>query len=214
MKILDLFCGTKSIANAFEEEGFESLTLDNNLKFSPNIWTDILQWNYMKSDFLESGVDVIWASPPCEGFSVAAISKNWRIVNDLYKPISKRAEFGMDLVKKTIEIIDYFRPRYWFIENPRAMLRKMDFMRGLPRQTITYCQYGDTRMKPTDIWGFFPDDFPIKNCKAGDKCHEAAPRGSRTGTQGLKGSIERGRVPKEFCSLLAKEIKREICVGV
>jgi len=216
MRILDLFCGTKSVSDAFKREGFEVLTLDNNLQFNPLIWVDIMHWDYKFGERIPSlqqrDLDVIWASPPCEGFSVASISKHWVQCCKDYPPdpLTGTAERGIQLVEKTIEIIEYFKPKYWFIENPRAMLRKMDFMQALPRQTITYCQYGDTRMKPTDIWGIFPKNFPIRKCKAGDKCHEPAPRGSKTGTQGLKGAIERGRIPEQFCSLLAKQIKEEI----
>lgn len=38
-----------------------------------------------------------------------------------------------------------------------------------------------------------------KACKNGDSCHERAPRGSRTGTQGLKGSKERSVIPAALC---------------
>lgn len=210
-RMLDLFCGTKSMANAFVREGFDVTTLDNDLQFAPDIWTDILDWDYeelKKSD--AAWADIIWASPPCEGFSVAVISKNWRKEGESLRPKSDSAYQGIKLVLQTMKIICHIKPQYWFIENPRAALRKQDFMEYLPRKTITYCQYDDTRMKPTDIWGVFPKDFPIKSCNNGDSCHEAAPRGSRTGTQGLKGSIERGRIPAKFCSLLAEYVKQEM----
>ena len=80
----------------------------------------------------------------------------------------------------------------------------MDFMKDLPRYTVTYCQYGDTRMKPTDIWTNHPNTNFKPMCKNGDDCHEKAPRGSKTGTQGLKGSIERSRIPKELCEYIVK----------
>lgn len=75
----------------------------------------------------------------------------------------------------------------------------MNFMQNIPRYTVTYCQYGDNRMKPTDIFTnhLNPQFKPM--CKNGDKCHEAAPRGSKTGTQGLKGSKERSVIPSELC---------------
>ncbi len=206
MKVIDLFCGTKSIANAFKEEGFEAITLDSEFKFSPDIWIDILEWDYSRIGY----VDVIWASPPCQGFSVGSVYHHWKKEKGVLIPQSETALLGLRLIKKTLEIIKYIKPRYWFIENPRAMLRIQDFMFLLPRETITYCQYGEKRMKPTDIWGKFPADFPISKCKPGDSCHEKAPRGSKTGTQGLKGSIDRGRIPHEFCSLLARCIKNEI----
>ena len=61
---------------------------------------------------------------------------------------------------------------------------------------------GDSRMKPTDLWGVVPNWTPRITCKNGDTCHVSAPRGARTGTQGLKGAKERSRVPYE----LGKEI--------
>ena len=79
-------------------------------------------------------------------------------------------------------------------------------MQKLPRATVTYCQYGDTRMKPTDIWTnhlstpLFSNGWnPKPICKNGDACHTAAPRGSQTGTQGLKGNYLRSIVPYELC---------------
>lgn len=67
------------------------------------------------------------------------------------------------------------------------------------RHTITYCQYGDKRMKPTDIWTNSETWQPRPMCKKGDICHELAPRGSKTGTQGLKGEYNRSKIPEELC---------------
>ena len=100
------------------------------------------------------------------------------------------------------------QPKYYIIENPRGLMRKMGAVEYLTRHTVTYCQYGDTRMKPTDIFSnniydmFNLDGWqPRPMCYNGNtKCqHEAAPRGSRTGTQGLKGNYERSIVPYELC---------------
>lgn len=90
-------------------------------------------------------------------------------------------------------------PDVWFIENPRGGMRKMDFMSALPRYTVTYCQYGDSRMKPTDIWTNHPEPKFKPMCHNGDPCHERAPRGAKTGTQGLDGSTERSRIPEKLC---------------
>lgn len=92
---------------------------------------------------------------------------------------------------------------YWFIENPRGGLRKMTFMKDLPRYTVTYCQYGDTRMKPTDIWTNHPNPQFKPMCHNGDSCHQPAPRGSKTGTQGLKGAVERSVIPEKLCLHIA-----------
>ena len=125
--------------------------------------------------------DVIWASPPCTSYSIAAISHHRKknpITGNL-DPVSDFAKLSDNLVQHTIELIRELQPKYWFIENPRGGLRKMAFMKNLPRYTITYCQYGDTRMKPTDIWTNHPDPQFKPMCHNGDTCHQPAPRGSK-----------------------------------
>ena len=107
-----------------------------------------------------------------------------------------------------MKIIDEFlkiNPKLiYFIENPRGGLRKMNFMKDKPRYTVTYCQYGDDRMKPTDIWTNHPNPKFKPMCKNGDPCHVSAPRGSKTGTQGRKNSIERSLIPFELCNHIVK----------
>ena len=70
---------------------------------------------------------------------------------------------------------------------------------GGSRHTVTYCQYGERRQKPTDIFTNHPDPKFRPPCRRGDKCHDAAPRGSKTGTQGLRGKLERAKLPDELC---------------
>lgn len=72
-------------------------------------------------------------------------------------PVSEYAKFCDSVNTHVLEMIKELQPKYWFIENPRGGLRKMRFMQGLPRYTVTYCQYGDTRMKPTDIFTNHPN---------------------------------------------------------
>lgn len=81
-------------------------------------------------------------------------------------------------------------------------MRKMGFVKDLPRYTVTYCKYGDSRQKPTDIWTNIPNPNFLPPCKPGSSCHESAPRGSKTGTQGLKDSNERSRIPDALCDYI------------
>lgn len=98
-----------------------------------------------------------------------------------------------------INLLKELQPTYWFIENPVGGLRKMDFMQGLPRYTTTYCQWGDFRQKPTDLWTNHPNPRFKPACKRGAPCHEKAPRGSRCGSQKLKTSKDRARIPDMLC---------------
>ncbi len=201
MIVLDLFCGTKSIANAFERRGHSVFTVDWDKQFVPTLAADIGALTAQDIINLCGGIpDVIWASPDCTTYSVAAISRHrQRDLNGSLSPISEYAKRCDEYNRHLIALIKELNPKYWFIENPRAGMRKMDFMQGLPRYTVTYCQYGDKRMKPTDIWTNHPEPNFKPPCKNGDTCHEPAPRGSMTGTQGIHGKIDKSRIPKELC---------------
>jgi hypothetical protein len=118
--------------------------------------------------------------------------------------MSEYAKFCDKVNLNVLKLIRELNPRYFFIENPRGGMRKMNFMQNIPRYTVTYCQYGDTRMKPTDIWTNHQNPQFKPMCKNGDTCHVSAPRGSQTGTQGLKGSKERSIIPKELCEHIVK----------
>lgn len=189
MKTIELFSGTGSFSKIAKKRGHSIFTLDIDKRFAPSLIMDIL--NVSISD-LPTNINVLWASPPCNCFSVASISKSWC---GNYSPSRTETALAMAYVLKTLKIIKILKPNYWFIENPRGVLRKMGFMAGLHRKTVTYCQYGDSRMKPTDIWTNLVEWQPKPMCKNGDTCHISAPRGAKTGTQGLKSSIERSIIP-------------------
>jgi len=201
MKVLELFAGSRSIGKQAESLGMEVFSSDINDFEGIHYVVNILDFDYSKVPFVP---DVIWASPPCTGFSVAAIGHHWSIGEGGHTPKTDTARLGIELAKKTLEIIDYYKPKYWFIENPRGVLRKMPFMESFKRNTVTYCQYGDERMKPTDIWTNSDIWIPRKMCKNGDPCHVAAPRGSRTGTQGRSNAYERSKIPNELCHEILK----------
>lgn len=197
MNTIELFSGTKSFSKVMKEHGHSTLTVDNDAGLEPDACTDIREF------VLPPGIDMLWASPPCQGFSVAAIGKNWNYDNT---PKTDSARLSMELAQRTLDVIESAKPTWWFIENPRGKLRKMPFMEGLRRVTVSYCQYGDDRMKPTDIWTNAWWWTPRAMCKNGDKCHEAAPRGAKTGTQGILGAKDRGRVPAALFEEILEQI--------
>ena len=201
MKVLELFAGSRSFSKVAEEMGMQTFTSDYKCFDKIDYICDILQFDVSKIPFKP---DIIWASPPCTTFSIASCYHHW---NKDRTPKTKECFKGIEMVKKTLEIIKNLKPRYFYIENPRGLLRKMDFIQNIGiRNTITYCQYGETRMKPTDIWTNNLNWKPRKMCKNGMPCHEAAPRGSKTGTQGLKGNYERSKVPSELCKEILESI--------
>lgn len=198
LKVLDLFAGTRSVAKAFEKNGHEVYTIEWDRVHEGIDWYADL-FDVTAKDIIErfGKPDVIWASPPCEKFSVAAIGKHW--IKGTNTPKTEETKEALRLLEHVVNLINELDPKYYFIENPRGKMRKVDVMQSLPMYTVTYCQYGDTRMKPTDIWTNHPNPQFKPACKNGMPCHVSAPRGSQTGTQGLKGSILRSVIPEELC---------------
>lgn len=205
MKLLELFSGTKSVSNVFKSYGIETFSVDFDKSTNPDLCIDIKDLTYEMVLNKFGKPDVIWASPDCTSYSIAAISHHRvKDENGFLIPISDYAKYCDTVNVHLLELINELNPKYFFIENPRGGMRKMSFMQNLPRYTVTYCQYGDKRMKPTDIWTNHSNPKFKPMCKNGSPCHESAPRGSRTGTQGLRNARERGIVPKELCEHIYK----------
>jgi hypothetical protein len=211
MKVLELFA--RSIGKAFEAKGHEVFSVEWDKSFDNiNLYADI--GGLTSEGILEKfgRPDVVWASPDCATFSIAAISHHRRKNTETgnLDPISDYAKFCDAVDQNVLKLISELQPRFYFIENPVGGMRKMLWMQGLPRYTVTYCQYGDERMKPTDIWTNHPAPCFKPRCKNGDPCHVSAPRGARTGTQGLKGSKERSVIPEELCRHIVEICEKDI----
>ena len=209
VKVLELFAGSRSIGKAAEELGYKVFSSDLKGFEGIDYEVDILDFDTSKVPFKP---DIIWASPPCTSYSVAAISKH-RPTNGELSDFAKKSDL---MVKRVLNIIKELDPKKWYIENPRGMLRVQSFMKGLPKTTVWYCKYGDTRAKPTDIWSnniyslFNPKGWiPREECFNGnDKCHhDKQPRGYAAkkatgalakGTQGLIDNYESSKIPKEL----------------
>jgi len=206
MNVLELFSGTESFSKEARKRGFDCFTVDNEAKFNPSLVKSVMA---LTPDDLPFKPDIVWASPPCNCFSVASIGKNWvKRGNGIYRPKRKEALDAINLLRATRALIKSVNPRFIIIENPRGMMRKMRILDDLYLTTATYCQYGDSRQKPTDLWTNFY--FKARSCRPRASCHEPAPRGSRTGTQGLKGSVARSVVPPALCNEILDAIEKEV----
>lgn len=192
MRLLELFAGSRSVGKVAESMGWEVFSVDINSFDGINFVGDILDLTIADIPFVP---DVIWASPPCTTYSMAAISHH----RNGCEPKSDAAINADKVLDKTLEVFSWFPDAKFFMENPRAMMRKMSQTQNIHRETVCYCRYGDTRMKPTDIFTN-TEWLPRPMCwnGNGDCHHEPAPRGSRTGTQGLKGAYDRSRIPFEL----------------
>lgn len=216
MKVLDLFAGLGGWSAPFLANGHEVCRVDIDARFELELVKDIFE---LQISDLPWRPDVILASPPCETFSVASIGHHWSGGSRAYEAKTKEAELGKRLVEKTVELIQTLQPRYAIIENPRGVLRKLNLIPVQPH-TVWYCHFGETRAKPTDLWGLpFPSSINLRNschnrranhlpeCCCSD--HEAAPRGARTGTQGLGSYAIKSVIPYQLANEVRLACERE-----
>jgi len=208
MKILDLFSGTRSATKIWEDEGYEVVSIEINPNQEATYNDSILEFNGYDLQIVHGYFDFIWASVPCTTFSVASIGKHW---NKDGTPKTEECRINLRLLAHTIQLIEILKPRYYVIENPRGMMRKVFEemeLESYDRYEITQCQYGHPNMKPTDLFGKLPPYFTARKCKNGSPCHEAAPRGSMTGTQGIKDKVTRSMIPYDLTSEIYHSIMR------
>jgi len=204
MNVLELHAGSRSIGKVAEELGYNVFSVDWTDYEGINLVIDIEQ---LKPEHIPFIPDIIWTSPDCTTYSIAAISHH----RNGTEPVSDYAKKCDAVNFHQIDLINYYlklNPNLkFYIENPRGMMRKMPFVNGLDRATVWYCTYGDDRAKPTDIFTnnlysvFNPKGWlPKHECHNGNKnCHhQSAPRGSKTGTQGRKGSYTRSMIPRKL----------------
>lgn len=142
MRLLELFSGTGSVRKAVSHMFSEVVSIDILPKFEATETIDILEWNYKK--YPVGYFDAVWASPPCVEYSkLKYISK-----------APRNLTLADSIVKRTLEILEYFNPERWFIENPQTgLLKDREFMWGLPYVDVDYCMYSDWGYKKkTRIW--------------------------------------------------------------
>lgn len=230
MRVLDLCSGTGSATAAFKEAGHDVVTLELDPDFDADLCMDVRAFALDPIGHLRRvrpdgwRPDFIWASPPCTVFSLAGKASRWVQLAEPWPahprygrrvPNDEAARLGCQVVEACLDAIEALQPLAWLMENPRAGLRTMRFMqdRAPAPVTVTYCQYGEDRMKPTDLWGVMPSSWqPRPACKNGDSCHEAAPRGSKTGTQGIQGAKARSMVPAELSAEICAALTQPRCI--
>lgn len=140
MNVLELFSGTGSVGDACKSIGHNVISLD--LDKRADIVCDIMDFDYKQ--YPKDYFSIVWASPPCDEYSC---------MNYCRPEKTPDLESADKLVLKTLEIIDYFSPHWWFIENPQTgLLKSRPFMKDIPFYDVDYCMYGGHVRKRTRIW--------------------------------------------------------------
>lgn len=167
MRLLELFKGTGSVGKVFKGE---VVSVDILKKYNPTFCGDILDFDYKK--YPVGYFDIIWASPECKIYSTLQYGflktgkRGEKGIWDNHEHLQKvRIENGK-YVKRVLEMIEYFKPKEWFIENPKnSSMRDLPFMKDLPFILVDYCRFGYVYKKPTRIWTNKKLDNVLCNCK-------------------------------------------------
>ena len=159
MRTLELFAGTQSFSKAVlrDDPTSRTTTVDILDKFLPHHRADILTWNYK---MYKPGIfDVIWCSPPCTEYSKAKTRG------------TRNLELADKLVLRCFEIIDYYKPKVWILENVGTglLVNRMESLRpGLNKYFVDYCAYGKPYRKRTVFWSNI--ELAMKSCAGVGKC--------------------------------------------
>lgn len=225
MKALDLFSGSHSWGNVLREKGYDVISVDicdYKGKFIPTHLADILLWDYKQ--YNKNEFDIITAGPPCIWYS--NLQHSWYgkyKVNPktkqkyLYTKEKRNEdlEYADSLVRKTLEIIDYFKPKLWFIENPQTgLLKKRGILDEYKYYDVDYCCYGFDYRKRTRIWTNKKRDFEPQLCKK-KMCHSIIKFNENNKSDKFrmkhcveisrnKSSGNRSKVPKKLIEQLLK----------
>jgi len=167
MKVLELFSGTGSVGKVCKKKGWDVVSVDLIMEADHKV--DIMNFDYKQYE----SFDIIWASPPCTEYSnlqncwIGRMKKGKIYTKEIMENDMLQAD---KLVLKTLEIINYFKPKYWFIENPRGRLKDREIIKHLPFDIVDYCMYSDWGYKKTTyIWNNNKNFKPLRcNKKCGN----------------------------------------------
>ncbi|HNL07280.1 MAG TPA: hypothetical protein PKH93_06870 [Chitinophagales bacterium] len=173
MKTVDLFAGSLSFTKACKKLGHLTWTTDIKPLEGIDLVKDFMD---LRIDDLPYIPDVLWASPDCSVWSLAAGSTHFIGM----KPKTEKARSAMLLIDKLAVFINsllIINPNMiFYIENPVGRLRNytslqpLFFGSAIKRVTLSQCQYGREFRKNTDL--FTNDNLFIPQvCKDAKHCH-------------------------------------------
>ena len=208
MRLLEIFCGTKSMGKVFEKNGWEVISIDIEKKWKPTICIDVLEWDYKSFD--KNYFNHIHFSPPC--IYMSQLQQSWynrykgRGDNKYLfteKIHREQLEESDKLLHKINEIIDYFDNITFTIENPYHT----NFNNIINRNILNYdyvvcdyCVYDYPIKKPTVFYNNF--NLKLNRC---DKSHTHTAWKKFCG--GSNSLIEkRYRIPEKLCEYIYKMV--------
>lgn len=168
--MLELFSGSCQMSNTFKKHGWKTISIDYNPDYHPDIVMNVydLTPDKIKEICGNRYPSIIWLSPDCTTYSKLGTRFHRDKITRTPIPKSQYAVYCDKNNRILFQMIKDLSSKFdmlYFVENPRAYMRLMDFTENMPRYTVTYCQYGDRNRKETDIWTNHPNPRFKPCCK-------------------------------------------------
>ncbi len=205
MRALVLFSGTRSIEKVLQAQGHETVSLDIDPTFGPDLCMSILDFD--ETAFAPDHFDFVWASPCCQAYSRARTKA--KIPRDVVMTASDK------LVVKTRQIIAHFHDALWVVENPAtSLLWTREAAKGLGADSVvtSYCCYGTAFRKDTRLANNFRLALP--RCPGAGACPAMiGSRHAEFAQRGCGGAVPRCKTRDELHAIpgpLVEEIVRQL----
>jgi hypothetical protein len=151
--ILSLYDLTGNWARPWAEAGY------NVLMFDIQAGQDVHDFSveYFTENYDITDVYGILIAQPCTDFAVSGARH--------FKAKDERGDTAksIELVHQSLRTVEYFRPKFWVLENPMSRIEKLA---GLPKWRMIFnpSNFGDPYTKKTALWGDFQEiDMPTAN---------------------------------------------------
>ena len=111
----------------------------------PYCGSDIMEFPYKRFEKFNG----ILIAVPCTDFSLSG-AQYWKA-----KDQDGRTNKSASLVRKSLEIVEYFNPDFWALENPAGRINKVIPELGNPAYWFHPSDYGADYTKKSYLWGRF-----------------------------------------------------------
>ena len=163
MKGIEFFAGKQLLTTTFNNNNIQCFSLDNHQvrgarKLDFNI--DFFDFNYKAYNSKE--FDFLYFGFPCTTFSKASGGKHFK---NGFCPLTDMALTSIEMLNRMFEIIEYLKPKVFYIENPSGGLCNNYYFLNHWKQyqahiyRISLGSFGFPTQKMTDI--FTNSDIPI-----------------------------------------------------
>lgn len=156
--ILSLFDYTGNWSLPYKEAGYNVIRHD--ILLGQDIFDDTIP--SACADMVEGNpVHGILAAVPCTDFASSG-ARWWGAKEKQEAPYTgknlvfeNRLDYFVTMVYTVLLLVEWFKPEWWVIENPRGRIRKLVPEIGEPKLVFNPCDFGDPYTKETFLYGDF-----------------------------------------------------------